>query len=453
MVKSGALKQMTAALVVLTQGLATFIVNLGPGMAASAQIFARLMTFIGRTLGFLGDAFTVIAKVLAFDFPGAAKKGVDAVVASFHAFMHDVAVVFDTVRHFIAASWDATWQASKNAVKTGVAAVVGFFRGLWQDIVSIFNTIRTGVANAWNTIWTNMKNATITEISAVVGFFRALPGKILSALTGLGHSLGSFASAAMNEMWNGFKNVAGSILKWLGGFVSSIINTVKKLLHIGSPSAVFHDIGVNMMLGLERGIKASAHLAANAAKGAAQGAVGAAGGPATGGAAAAQRYARSRLGAYGWGAAQMAPLIALWNQESGWNRLARNASSGAYGIPQALPPGKMGAAANPPTSSMAAQVNWGLSYIKGRYGSPAGAEAHERAFNWYDRGGWLMPGVSMAVNATGSPELVTPNSGPGSMAEVTALLRQLVAVTQAAPSRSAAGFARELNGAATRARL
>jgi HK97 family phage major capsid protein len=31
------------------------------------------------------------------------------------------------------------------------------------------------------------------------------------------------------------------------------------------------------------------------------------------------------------------------------------------------------AAANPPTSSMAARVNWGLGYIKGRYGSPAAA--------------------------------------------------------------------------------
>ncbi len=85
-----------------------------------------------------------------------------------------------------------------------------------------------------------------------------------------------------------------------------------------------------------------------------------------------------------WTAQQDGQVFLTGN--SGWNRLARNPSSGAYGIPQALPPGKMGAAANPPLSSAAAQINWGLGYIKGRYGSPAAAEAHERAFNWYGKG-------------------------------------------------------------------
>jgi hypothetical protein len=141
---------------------------------------------------------------------------------------------------------------------------------------------------------------------------------------------------------------------------------------------------------------------------AASAAAGSLGGPVSASAAQAQAYARSRLGAYGWNQDQMMFLIPLWNQESGWNRLARNPSSGAYGIPQALPASKMGAAANPPTSSAAAQINWGLGYIKGRYGSPASAEAHEHAYNWYDRGGWLKPGLTLAYNGTGRPEMVIP---------------------------------------------
>lgn len=137
----------------------------------------------------------------------------------------------------------------------------------------------------------------------------------------------------------------------------------------------------------------------------ASGAPGALGGPTSASAAQAQAYARSRLGAYGWGASQMLYLIPLWNQESGWNRFARNPSSGAYGIPQALPASKMGAAANPPTSSAAAQINWGLGYIAGRYGSPAGAWAHERSFNWYAKG---TPGAAPGWAWVGErgPELV-----------------------------------------------
>jgi hypothetical protein len=29
------------------------------------------------------------------------------------------------------------------------------------------------------------------------------------------------------------------------------------------------------------------------------------------------------------------------------------------------------------------QINWGLKYIKGRYGAPCGALAHSNKFNWY----------------------------------------------------------------------
>jgi hypothetical protein len=77
---------------------------------------------------------------------------------------------------------------------------------------------------------------------------------------------------------------------------------------------------------------------------------------------------------------------ALWMRESGWNQFARNPSSGAYGIPQALPPSKMGAAANPPDSNVHAQETWGINYIEGRYGNPENAWAHEVAYGWYANG-------------------------------------------------------------------
>jgi hypothetical protein len=117
--------------------------------------------------------------------------------------------------------------------------------------------------------------------------------------------------------------------------------------------------------------------------------------------AAAQAYALSQLGKYGWGADQMPPLIALWNQESGWNPNAINKGSGAYGIPQSLGHGHVY-----DLGDYIAQVNWGLNYIDHSYGSPAAAEAHERAVDWYDGGGFLPPGLSMVANGIGSPEAV-----------------------------------------------
>lgn len=133
------------------------------------------------------------------------------------------------------------------------------------------------------------------------------------------------------------------------------------------------------------------------------------GGPIRGGGSAAQnkRLARSMLGNYGWGADQWNPLDQLWTQESGWRTTARNPSSGAYGIPQSLPASKMGAEAQGGgPAAAAAQIRWGLDYIRERYGSPAGAWSHEQSHNWYATGGrrrfgfagWFANGGSGRVN-------------------------------------------------------
>jgi hypothetical protein len=89
----------------------------------------------------------------------------------------------------------------------------------------------------------------------------------------------------------------------------------------------------------------------------------------------------------GWGAGEWPALHALWMGESGFNNMARNPSSGAFGIPQALPPGKMGPAAV--AGDAGAQIGWGLNYIGSRYGSPSGALSawQGRSPHWYAEGG------------------------------------------------------------------
>ncbi|MDQ1126636.1 hypothetical protein SAMN05216488_0229 [Microbacterium sp. LKL04] len=100
-------------------------------------------------------------------------------------------------------------------------------------------------------------------------------------------------------------------------------------------------------------------------------------------AAAAQETARGMLGSYGWGDDQFGCLVSLWNKESGWNYQASNPSSGAYGIPQALPGSKMGSAGSDWQTNPATQIAWGLGYIDGRYGSPCGAWGHSQSVGWY----------------------------------------------------------------------
>ncbi len=122
--------------------------------------------------------------------------------------------------------------------------------------------------------------------------------------------------------------------------------------------------------------------------------------------AAAKAAAREMLGRWGWGQNQWPSLERLWTRESGWRWNADNPTSDAYGIPQALPGSKMASAGKDWRTNPVTQIRWGLGYIKGRYGSPAGAMSFWNRHNWYDSGGYLEPGLTMAYNGTGSPEAV-----------------------------------------------
>lgn len=96
----------------------------------------------------------------------------------------------------------------------------------------------------------------------------------------------------------------------------------------------------------------------------------------------AQAIAAEQVAARGWGSEQFGCLVALWNRESGWNVNAHN-SSGAHGIPQALPGSKMASAGADWETNPATQIAWGLGYISGRYGTPCGAWDHSESVGWY----------------------------------------------------------------------
>ncbi|MET8247756.1 transglycosylase SLT domain-containing protein [Streptomyces sp. NPDC005202] len=71
------------------------------------------------------------------------------------------------------------------------------------------------------------------------------------------------------------------------------------------------------------------------------------------------------------------------DHESSWNYQAVNASSGAYGLFQALPAGKYASAGADWRTNPATQIKWGLNYMNSRYGSPCQAWSFWSANHWY----------------------------------------------------------------------
>jgi hypothetical protein len=97
-----------------------------------------------------------------------------------------------------------------------------------------------------------------------------------------------------------------------------------------------------------------------------------------------QAYAQYLLNKVGLGG-QFGCLNLVINRESGWRvEVWNTGGSGAYGIGQALPAGKMAVAGADYMTSGYTQLRWMIDdYIVPQYTTPCGAWAHEVAMGWY----------------------------------------------------------------------
>lgn len=121
---------------------------------------------------------------------------------------------------------------------------------------------------------------------------------------------------------------------------------------------------------------------------------------------------RKIMEAFGFhGDAQWYALDQLVSHESSWNPKAKNPSSTASGLFQLLDGTWRdyrggSSAAHARDASVKDQAGAGLGYIEDRYGSPGAAWSWWRQHKWYDQGGYLPPGLTTVMNATGRPEPV-----------------------------------------------
>lgn len=177
-----------------------------------------------------------------------------------------------------------------------------------------------------------------------------------------------------------------------------------------------------------------------------------------------QDYAKKLLDQYGW-RGQWGAFNALVMGESGWRVNATNPSSGAYGIPQALPGSKMASAGADWRTSGYTQLRWMMNYIKSTYGSPARAYAmwSARSPHWYGNGGVITEpilgvgrsGRQYMFGEHGKEETVIPGrvatEAQFTPAGIEARLDRLIRVMERNAADTASGLASALDGAAGKA--
>lgn len=95
------------------------------------------------------------------------------------------------------------------------------------------------------------------------------------------------------------------------------------------------------------------------------------------------------------------------SKESGWNPKAAN-SSGAYGLPQALPGSKMASAGSDWKTNPITQLKWYKSYIKSRYGTIDKAFSFRHIHNWYENGGFSKKHKLAEISEGNKLEAIVP---------------------------------------------
>jgi len=114
---------------------------------------------------------------------------------------------------------------------------------------------------------------------------------------------------------------------------------------------------------------------------------------------------------YGWGSgSEWNDLVSLVNSESGFNNVAQNPTSSAYGMFQFL--NSTWAPYGSKTSDPVKQAEYGLQYVKSRYGDPSSAWRFHRAHNWYAAGAVFDKAQVIGVGEAG-PEAVLPLNTTG----------------------------------------
>ncbi|MEQ4717919.1 hypothetical protein [Nonomuraea sp. B19D2] len=96
--------------------------------------------------------------------------------------------------------------------------------------------------------------------TTLVGWFRDLPGRIKSAVSGIGSTMAGIAQDVVSGFWGKLQSLAGDLYNKISGFFRNIVESAKNALGIHSPSRVFAWVGSMIPAGMAKGITQGAGL-------------------------------------------------------------------------------------------------------------------------------------------------------------------------------------------------
>ena len=165
---------------------------------------------------------------------------------------HEIASVFDTVRHAIAKGFDFITSAASKAF--------GWVKGHWPLLLAIL-TGPIGLAVLFIVRhWDQILSGAQHMIGSLVSWFAGLPGRILAAIGDLGSLLYKAGVQAIKGLISGAGSMIGSGVSTLEGWGHDLASAITSPfgIHLSEPSeaAIMIKAGKNIPAGLAKGVRA-----------------------------------------------------------------------------------------------------------------------------------------------------------------------------------------------------
>lgn len=194
------------------------------------------------------NVFAVVAEVLGGFFLAAVdaiKAAWDGITEFFSGVWQAIQEVFSTVAEVLG----GFFQAAAEAVQAAWEGVVDFFSSVWEGIKSSVADVHEAIGNAFDEARKRVENA----FNNVESFFKNVISRIVGVFNGIKSKFATIGKNIVGGIKNGITAAWGALKETVGNLVSGLVDGVKGLLGIASPSKVFAGIGKYMADGLGQG--------------------------------------------------------------------------------------------------------------------------------------------------------------------------------------------------------
>lgn len=254
--------------------LIPFVDLLVPIIDTILPIFIDLFKMLIPVLKPIIDLFFQIVKAVLPPLIDIIKQLAAALMPIIAAILPVVIDLFKKLAPYITQIIDLFMQIVK-AVLPPLIAILPTLTPLLMAILNIFMKLVDTVLPAFGSAISWVTKTLVPAISGafkglspiidgLVGFISALPGKIVSFFTETPAKLLQIGKNIVTGLWDGIKSMASWVETKIKGLFQGILDTVKNIFGIASPSKVFEGFGVNLDKGFANGILKSVGLVENA---------------------------------------------------------------------------------------------------------------------------------------------------------------------------------------------